>query len=331
MKNDNLNHRERIEKCIAGEKLSSVPVALWRHFPVDDQNADSLAAAVINFQKAYEFDLVKVTPASSYCIKDWGVTDQWASNPHGTRDYHQRRIHTPEDWLKLEPLDPRKGSLGQMLTSLRRIVAELISDTPIIQTIFSPLSQAKNLVGPETLLIHIRKYPDALEAGLKIIEETTHRFIKEISKTGIDGIFYAVQHAQYGLLSQNEFDIFGRKYDLNILNQLPDNFWLNVGHIHGDQIMFDKVLDYPIQVLNWHDQETYPSLSEARQLFNGVLCGGLRQEETMVLGTPQQVIKESKAAIKATNGLRFILGTGCVLPIIAPHGNIIAAKQAAAL
>jgi hypothetical protein len=33
---------------------------------------------------------------------------------------------------------------------------------PFIQTIFSPLSQAKNLVGGDDLLVHLRKNPQEL-------------------------------------------------------------------------------------------------------------------------------------------------------------------------
>ena len=72
-----MNHRERLEACISGSKIDRPPVALWRHFPVDDQSPGRLAEATINFQKTYDFDLVKVTPASSFCTKDWGVDDEW--------------------------------------------------------------------------------------------------------------------------------------------------------------------------------------------------------------------------------------------------------------
>ena len=42
--------RERLEACLSGRLLDRPPVALWRHFPVDDQTPDGLAAATIEFQ-----------------------------------------------------------------------------------------------------------------------------------------------------------------------------------------------------------------------------------------------------------------------------------------
>ncbi len=38
--------------------------------------------------------------------------------------------------------------------------------------------------------------------------------------------------------------------------------------------------------------------------------------------------REAQAAIEATGGKRFILGTGCVAPTTTPHGNLMAARIA---
>jgi uroporphyrinogen decarboxylase len=80
--------------------------------------------------------------------------------------------------------------------------------------------------------------------------------------------------------------------------------------------------------LNWHDVETPPSLAEAKNRTNKTLCGGIRQWETMMRGTPEKVAEEARAALEATGGRRFILGTGCVTPITAPTCNIMAARKA---
>lgn len=320
-----MTHTERMRACLAGEALDRPPVALWRHFPVDDQSPDGLAAAALNFQRIYDFDLVKVTPASSFAIKDWGTEDEWRGDPEGTRAYSRTVINFPQDWERLPVLDPEKEHLAAQLACLRLITKELGDQTPALQTIFSPMAQAKNLAGREKLLVHLRRYPEAVHAGLKTMTETTLRFLEEAVKTGIAGIFYAVQHAQYGLLSEKEFAEFGRAYDLQILEAVGE-LWLNMIHIHGEEVMFEQFLDYPAQVLNWHDRDTPPSLKRAQELYQGALCGGLQRTQTMVLGDPESVRLQARQALEATAGRKFILGTGCVLPTIAPHGNIMAAR-----
>jgi uroporphyrinogen decarboxylase len=321
-----VTHRQRLETCLSGERPDRTPVALWRHFPVDDQTPEGLAAAALNFQETFDFDLVKYTPASSFCIKDWGSQDLWNAASEGTRDYVQEVIQHPEDWIRLKVLDPYKGHLGAHLESLRMLVAGLGPDVPVIQTIFNPLSQAKNLVGKEKLSSHLRQYPNSVLGGLKIITETTRRFLEAAIETGIAGVFFAVQHANYGILSEAEYHTFGKVFDLQVL-QPADDLWLNMLHLHGEDIMFDIFMDYPIQIINWHDRETPPTLKQAQSKYDGVVCGGMRRQETVVLGTPADIIAEAKDAIEQTDGLKFILGTGCVTPIIAPYGNIMAARR----
>jgi len=323
-----ITHRQRIEDCLQGELPDKTPIALWRHFPVDDQTPEGLANSILEFQKLYDFDLVKVTPASSFCLKDWGVEDEWQGNPEGTRQYVNRVIDSPEDWPNLPMLDPYKGALGDQLTCLKIINNELGPEVPVIQTIFSPLAQAKNLIGGEKLLVHLRQYPEAVAAGLKIIADSTCRFIEAANKTGISGIFYAVQHGNYQLLSESEYIQFGRKFDLEILG-LVSGKWLNMLHLHGTNVMFKLFMDYPVQVINWHDRETFPTLADGKRLYSGVLCGGLQRRPTMELGIPEHVYSEACDAIQATEGKRFILGTGCVLQTTTPRVNILAAIQAA--
>ncbi len=324
--NQDLTHRERMEICLSGEQPDQVPISLWRHFPVDDQTPDGLAAATAAFQHQYDFDFIKVTPSSSFCLKDWGADDHWTGHSEGTREYTKYVINQPDDWYSLPVLNPRQGHLGDQLNCLRLLTSEFSPQTPLVQTIFSPLAQAKNLIGKERLQVHIRKYPEAVLAGLERITETTLQFQEEAAKTGIDGIFYAIQHAQYGLLSSSEFEAFSKPFDLKILNAAR-GFWLNLAHLHGENVMFDEIINYPVSIINWHDRQTPPDLITAKTEYGGVLCGGLRQWETMVLGTSEQVCSEALDAIKATSGRKFILGTGCVLPVMAPRGNILAARQ----
>jgi len=318
-------HRQRMEACLAGQRLDRPPVALWRHFPVDDQNPEKLAAATLQWQKTYDWDLVKVTPASSFALKDWGVDDQWQGNTEGTRGYTKRAIFSIDDWSKLSVLDADSPHLAAQLKCLAILRSELGTDIPLLQTVFSPLAQAKNLAGGETLLAHIRMRPDLVGRGMEIIAESTRRFVRAARAHGlVDGIFYAVQHAQTSLLSKDEFIEFGRSYDLLTLESARP-LWLNMLHLHGENVYFNSVADYPVQIINWHDRDTPPALSEALTRTRAVLCGGLRRE-TMIYGTAEDVQAEVADAIQQTRGQRLLLGTGCVVPVIAPHGNLMAAR-----
>ncbi|NLD73102.1 MAG: uroporphyrinogen decarboxylase, partial [Chloroflexi bacterium] len=139
---DGMSKRERLEATLRGEEVDRVPVALWRHWPGDDQRAADLARAHIAFQQRYDFDLVKVTPCSGYSVEDWGVETHYEGNTEGTRVYTRRRVREPGDWERLEVLDPERGALGRQLECLRMLRDGLDPEVPFIQTIFNPLSVA---------------------------------------------------------------------------------------------------------------------------------------------------------------------------------------------
>ncbi len=262
-----MKHRQRLEACISGKEVDRPPVALWRHFPVDDQDPSALAKSILDFQSSYDFDFIKITPASSYCVSDYGVVDVWRGNPEGTRDYLSYPVNASSDWHKLNPLLPDEGNLGRQLECIKRIISARETDTPVIQTIFNPMSQAKNLVGRDNLLVHMRQYPDDLIVGLDILTENTVRFIEKSIALGIDGIFFAIQHAQSSLLSRDEVEKFVLPFDEKVC-AAASKLWLNVLHLHGRDIYFDMIPKQGFAVVNWHDLETSPTMPEAKIHFS---------------------------------------------------------------
>ena len=323
-----MNKRERLEAASAGQGVDRIPVALWRHFPGDDQDPADLAAATIAFQRRWDFDFVKVTPASSFQIKDWGAQDEWRGNTEGTRHYTHRPIQRAGDWRDLKVLDARSGALGEQLKCLN-LVVEALPEAPVIQTVFSPLAQMKNLAG-ERLLVDLRQSTADVRAALETITQSTLAFVREIASTCAAGIFYAVQHATSNLLSEAEFAEYGREYDLRIL-ETAKGCWLNIMHIHGDNIYFDAVADYPVKVWNWHDRETGPSLTDGLAKIKGAACGGIARDSVMLCGQPAAVLRQVVEAIAQTSGRRYIVGTGCVTMIPTPEVNIRTAIEGAVL
>jgi uroporphyrinogen decarboxylase len=179
-------------------------------------------------------------------------------------------------------------------------------------------------------LLDLRQNVVDFKGALETITQSTLAFVREIASTGAAGIFYAVQHATSDLLSEVEFTEFGRAYDLRILEATRD-YWLNVMHIHGDNIYFNAVADYPVQVWNWHDRETGPSLTGGLAKIKGAACGGIARDRVMLCGEPEAVRQQVEDAIAQTKGRRYIVGTGCVTMIPTPEANIRTAIECTAL
>jgi uroporphyrinogen decarboxylase len=319
--------RKRLEATIAGQEADRLPVALWRHWPGDDQDAEGLATAHLKWQADYDWDFLKVSPASSFCLVDWGVKDQWTGHAEGTREYTRRAIHDPADWERLDVLDPGQGMLATTIEALQIIGHSVGEETPILATIFSPLAQAKNLAGESRMLGHMRSHPEQFEAGLRTITESTVAYIDAAREAGIAGIFYALQHARYALMAPAEYERFGQPYDEEILGA-ADDLWLNMVHIHGDGVMFAPAASYPVQLVNWHDRESGISLAEGLSLISGAASGGVSRD-TLFRDTPEPALEEARDAILQTGGRRFVLGTGCVIMTNTPTRNIRALRELA--
>lgn len=314
-----MTKRQRLAATIAGAPVDRPAVALWRHWPGDDQRAEDLAAAHVAWQRAYDFDFVKMMPSSSYCLEDWGIHSAWQGGDEGTRAYLSAVIQRPDDWAGLPVLDPASGALAEARRSVELARQALGPETPLIMTIFSPLAQAKNLAG-ERLLPHLRHHPQAVLAGLEIIAESTLRFVRALKPAGLDGLYYAAQLADAAHLSREEYQRFGQPFDLRILAAAND-LWFNLLHIHGLHVYFDLFAGYPVQAVNWHDRESGPSLAEAAELFPGALSGGLNRW-TMLTGSPDDVRREASDALAQMGGRRLILSTGCVVMTTTPLSNL---------
>ena len=316
-----MDHWQRIEAAIAGGSTDRVPVALWRHFPVDDQDPARLAALTLEWQRAWDFDLVKFMPSGTYSVEDWGARSVYERAANGARAISVPGVKSPEDWRRLSRLDPKKGVLGAQNEALARAAKELRGSVPILQTVFSPLTTARKLAG-EPLLAHLRAHPDALLAGLRTITDTTIDFSLAALEAGAHGLFLATQLATTDVLTVPEYELFGRKFDLEVLSAVKGKAKMNMLHMHGENVMFELLAGYPVEMVNWHDRLTAPSLKSALGKFKGALVGGVEERELLVSGSAQAVRGQVRDAIAQTGGRRLVVGPGCVAAIAAPERNL---------
>lgn len=321
-----MTSRDRIHAAIQGKLVDRVPIALWRHFPGEDHKAEALAAAHLTFQKKFGWDLLKVTPANGYYGDDWGLRASYKPNPAGARHFTDRPIKKPGDWSRLKKLDVTTGVYGRELHALH-LIRDALRDDLIVATIFSPLTIARTLSGDQALVRYVRENPDELHQGLEVITEVTARFTSESLASGADGAFLATQCANTAYLTVEEYEEFGRPYDLRVLDAAA-GAELRILHIHGMAIMFDQLTDYPADIINWHDRRTPPSLAEARDRYSGCLAGGINEWGTLQSSSPDQIVAEVRDAIGQTGGTRHLVAAGCTIPIDIAEERLLAARHA---
>jgi uroporphyrinogen decarboxylase len=322
-----MNKRERIQAALAGSPVDRMPVAFWRHWPGDDQSQDSLVEVALDFQARYDLDFIKLPVSSTYTVQDWGVTHEYRGSIMGDRTYLERAIKAVDDWDRIQLLDVKRGTYGWHLQALRQIMQRKQKDAPLIVTLFNPLSVLLYLAGDEIGLAHLRQYPQRVVPALQAVTETCANFAREAINAGADGVFLSAKQASYEMMNDQEYERFGRPGDLAVLKAASAG-WFNVLHLHGQHPMLPRLADYPVQVLNWHDRTTTPSLSQAAKFFPGALMGGVEQYQTLHLKTAEEVAAQVREAIRQMNGRRLIIAPGCTYPISVPHANLLALRKA---
>lgn len=322
-----MNKHERIHAAIHKQPVDRPPIALWRHFPGDDLDAEKLANRVVEFQKEYDFDFVKVTPAASYVAEMYGGELRAAGNREGTRTHVRRVINDWHDWKKIEPIAVNHPVLLREREAIHRIRTALGKDVPVMQTIFSPLSCARTLAG-DRLIQDLREHPGEVMHALQHLGTTMERFAHASVEAGADAMFLATQVASRDVLTPEESRAFGQSYNLALLNHLHGHVDFVLLHIHGENIYYEHLFKYPVQMVNWHDRKTAPTLHEGKEMFHGAVAGGIEEWSVLADGTPAQVRGQVQDAIQQTGGIGLVVAAGCVISTDTPDANIRAARDA---
>jgi len=327
-----MNRRERIRKALAGEATDRTPISFWRHFYDREGSAEALADSMLDFQRTYDWDLMKVNPRASYHVEDWGVkTKRPGTGPLDKPKVVSSPVKRPEDWGKIRALDPTQGVLGELLDAEERIAAVIQGETDWVMTVFNPLSIAADLVNDdEVLLDHLRHHGDRVHEALRAITETFAAFVRETMSRGASGIFFATTDwANDSRASRELVAEFGRPYDLRVLAEATAGV-LNTVHVCGPGAYVEEHLEYPVAVISWDAHAPRnPGIAELRGRTTKTFLTGIDHEGTFVSGTVEQVQDEARAAIQEADGSRFILAPGCAVQSVAPMAHFQAVREAA--
>ena len=322
-----MSKRERVRAALQGKPVDRPPISFWRHFLEKETSAAGLAEAMLGFQRTYDWDFMKVNPRACYHAEPWGCRFQFSGQPHIGPKLIEAAIKSPDDWRRIKPLLPTSSAFGEQLEALRLIRDGLHGEVPFIETIFTPLSVAGQLVGSDDVMReHLRQYPEQVHEALQAITLTFERFAKACLDVGVDGLFYATTGwATYDRLTDAEYEAFGRPYDVRVL-EAAEGAPFNVLHVCRSHNMLWKLMDYPAHAVNWATTDpTNPPIGDIWQGTHRPVIGGVDHLGTLRQGTPEAVGAEVRSAVGHTrDGL--LIGPGCSISPQTPEANLRAAR-----
>ncbi len=334
-----MNKWERLEAAVRGKPVDRPPVSAWRHFVDKEWGASEHAQAMLEFQRTYDWDFMKVNPRATCFAEAFG-------NRYDPQRYEGVRpalvepvVKSTRDLGRIRPVDAGAGAFAEQIEALGKIRGGLDGEVPFIQTVFSPLSVVGLIAGGElaSLRRFIAEDPGALEAATQAVAASLVAYARACLEAGASGIFFAiVRLAREGALTREEYARFGRPYDLQVLEAVrphptgaqPD-FKLNILHVCGDGVYFPDVHDYPVQAINWNSRGPgNPSLAQAQAYTLAAVAGGVAQDGAIRRGTPSEVAAEVESAIASTGGHRMFVTPGCTVDPSTPAENLRALREA---
>ncbi len=327
---DKYSHRERLGLIMAGEKPDRFAASNWRHFYHKESTAEGLAEAMLGFQEKFDWDFMKINPRASYHAEDWGNKYDWSTDEFKKHGKISFAVNDIADWDRIDVLPAGTPVLTEHLKAIEIIKKSSDPELPLLMTVFNPFGIARYLAGStEKMLEYINRAPDKVGAALENITLTFERYVAEIRNAGADGIFFAtLEWASSDLLTYDQYEKFGRKYDLRILKATGDDS-LNILHVCGSNNYLKQLYDYPVKLFNWDACD--PTNVNIDRCFDFLkdktVIGGLDHKGWLWHSKPNEVAIEIRKMKERMAGRRFIFGPGCSIAPEIPGANLEAVRQ----
>ncbi len=283
---------ERMNAVFAGEEVDRPPFSLWYHFGLQHAPGEVHARAELDFYRAYNFDWLKVMSDYSYPFPE-GVTD------FGGKD----------DLLKLDRIDIENSPYHEQLKTIELINRELQGETMCLDTVFNPWNIIRRAMLKENMPQYMLEESEALHYALDVVTDNMITYCRKIIQRGANGIFISVP-ASSESVTYEQYKTFMEPYDLKLFRAIREFTPIVIAHIHGNDLYFNDVLNYPMDGISWADRAAGPSLTAARTRYDGVLMGGI--DHTQFSYTQLSILQEQvQDALRIGGTQKFILAPGC--------------------
>ena len=299
---------ERVLAALRGAPVDRTPISFWYHFHLEDRPPAVFADAELEFYRKYDVDWLKVMHDYPF-----GAPEMLGS------------VKSSSDWRSLRPVVPRSGGFAKQTEALRRIAAGLAGEATFVDTVFSPWATAQKLCG-RVGLEHLRTDPASLREGLRIVAESLAGYVPVALEAGASGIYLAVDGATSDVMGADEYADLVRPFDLEVL-AAAKSAPFNVLHIHGQNIYFQELKDYPVHGISWSAGITRPTIAEARATYPGCLITGIDETRVAAMGVPE-IQAQVHQAIRDAGGRGIVVASGCAVPTDTPEEHLRAARAA---
>ncbi|MGK7345157.1 MAG: ASKHA domain-containing protein [Candidatus Nitrospinota bacterium M3_3B_026] len=232
---------------------------------------------------------------------------------------------------KLKVPDPHSGGrMPEVLKAVRRLKAEVRGRIPVIATVTGPMTIASRVMDIEKMLYALVDHPDRFRGLLDVCREVTLSYAAELAREGADGVLIFDPSSSPFVIPARifrEFSLGAVKSVTSRLKEIDPEIitWYSVAGPLQKNTSILSAVGADITTADY----VVPIETALRYSASTAINGNIRPS-LFLDGPREKIIAESEkllAAARATE--RFILGSGCEVPLYSKAENIAALVEAA--
>jgi len=317
--------------CGAARRVYGVTYEEWA------QDGELQAKSMLQAQELIGFDGILTLVDLSVEAADLGQEMVFPVEDTPHPNYNNPFIKTPDDYLKIEPIDPTKGKrMKEMITYCDILMNERGSTVPMMGFVYGPLGILSMMRGAEKLFVDCMKHKEMVLKAEETITDVLVDYIKALCKTGVHAIVLDTLFASQTIMSKELWKAVEGPFTTRLANAVRESGAMVIIHNCGKGIYFDVQIEAmnPVAISCAYVPDDCKSWTEAKEKWGDkvTIVGYIEPARYLFLGTPEEVKQECKKEIgELAKGGGFILATGCEFP---PNGslmNAIAMMEAAEL
>lgn len=303
---------------------------MWRHFYIEENDPVNFAEAMIDWQREFDWDFLKINPKASYQYEPWGVQMQFS--PDGVNKPKRQKfpIQDIADWGDVKELPVTHPEFDKQLRSISLIRKALPKPFRIVMTVFNPLSIAGDMVPSDAMLQqHLREHPEAVVPALTAIQQTFMRLIPEMRNAGADGLFFATtQWASADLLTAEEVRRFGLEFDRPVWDAAGKDAF-NVLHVCASNNYLAEYKELDAALTNWDAADpSNATLGDGYEILRRPVMGGVAHATDLETDKPDLTYEKTRRLVDSHRRMPFAVGPGCAVPVTVSRESIAAVRRA---
>ena len=290
-------------------------------------NGKNMGDANIACFKKYRHDIVYIFSTTSTLAEAMGTRMYFPEDD--APQVENPFIQTREDLKKLKPVEPEKdGRLPVYLEAVKRCVDAIGNEVFVVPVIGAPFTTSAALRGTETFIKELYTDPELVHTVMKVATQSVKNLIDAYVKAG--SVPVTVEPVATGsMISEKHFREFVLPYLKEVYAHIHSFSLPGVLHICGKtKRVIQCMAESGADILSIDNID----LLEAKALVGDKVClmGNVSPADGMLKGNPEIITNMVKdCVIKASDSPKgFVLATGCEVPIMTPHENMIAFLEA---